>query len=215
MSGTKRVYRDDDAAYRCTSTVTAIADGALILDRTVFSPPTRSCPGDAGTIGGRRVTAVETDGELMRYRVSSTHWLCPGHIVSIEIDAVRRQRLAAHHTLSYLLRAFALGRWDRDAEAVSISRTYVTVELPAPRINVEAIQAFVDASAAAGLRLRRLLSQNVGTSRIQYGDGPIVDEVGSVSLADTSALGRSVFRVDPLDGGRICLTAALVDDKSE
>ena len=47
---TEPLFRDDSYLQHCQATVTAVDEGAVLLDRTVFYPMGGGQPGDTGTL---------------------------------------------------------------------------------------------------------------------------------------------------------------------
>ncbi len=106
---TEELFREDAYIRECDAIVTAVDDGAVILDRTIFYPLGGGQPGDSGTLtsGDRTIAIVDT-----RYGESGSirHELeegadCPaaGDEVHIELDWDRRYRHMRMHTAMHLL----------------------------------------------------------------------------------------------------------------
>lgn len=106
---TENVFYQDSYASRCDATVTAIGDGTVTLDRTVFYPMGGGQPGDTGKIvfgDGVEITVIDTrkDGNNIVHRVDGdTATLRVGDAVNAEIDWDRRYRHMRMHTCLHLL----------------------------------------------------------------------------------------------------------------
>jgi misacylated tRNA(Ala) deacylase len=108
---TEPLFRDDPYLAAAEATVVAVAEGAAILDRTVFYPAGGGQPGDTGTIerGDASVTAV-TDARYAADRSQIAHVLgegaaplAPGETVALHLDWARRYRHMRMHTALHLL----------------------------------------------------------------------------------------------------------------
>jgi misacylated tRNA(Ala) deacylase len=111
---TDELFRDDATLRECTATVLALAEGGVILDRTVFYPLGGGQAGDAGvllTADGRRLVVTDTrkskeqPGAVLHLLApdADRSMLVPGTPVSAQIDWVRRHRHMRFHTATHLL----------------------------------------------------------------------------------------------------------------
>ena len=106
---TDELFRNDSYLQSCQAEVTALGDGAVYVDRTVFYPLGGGQPGDTGTLtwndatinivdtrygdGGDIAHIVEDDAELPDV----------GARVELQIDWTRRYRHMRMHTAMHLL----------------------------------------------------------------------------------------------------------------
>ena len=108
---TEQLFRDDSYLQSCDATVTAAADGAIELDRTVFYPMGGGQPGDTGTIewDGGSATVVDTrygEGGAIRHIVGEDAELpAVGTAVTAVLDWDRRYLHMRMHTALHLLSA--------------------------------------------------------------------------------------------------------------
>jgi misacylated tRNA(Ala) deacylase len=111
---TEELFREDATLRDCSARVLAFADGAVILDRTVFYPLGGGQAGDAGALmlaDGRRVAVVDTrkskehPGAVLHLLAPGTDasMLLPGTPVTAQIDWARRFRHMRFHTTTHLL----------------------------------------------------------------------------------------------------------------
>ena len=111
---TEELFREDAKLRDCSARVLAFADGAVILDRTVFYPLGGGQAGDAGALmlaDGRRVAVVDTrkskqhPGAVLHLLAPGTDAsvLLPGTPVTAQIDWARRFRHMRFHTTTHLL----------------------------------------------------------------------------------------------------------------
>jgi len=106
---TENVFYQDAYASRCDAVVTAIGDGTIVLDRSVFYPMGGGQPGDTGKLvfgDGEQLAVVDTrvDGDDIVHHVEGdTSALEVGDAVSAEIDWNRRHRHMRMHTCLHLL----------------------------------------------------------------------------------------------------------------
>jgi len=111
---TEELFREDATLRDCSARVLALADGGVILDRTVFYPLGGGQAGDAGALmlaDGRRVAVVdarkskEHPGAVLHLLAPGTDasMLLPGTPVTAQIDWDRRFRHMRFHTTTHLL----------------------------------------------------------------------------------------------------------------
>ena len=111
---TEELFREDATLRECSARVLALADGGVILDRTVFYPLGGGQAGDAGALmlaDGRRVAVVDTrkskehPGAVLHLLAPGTDasMLLPGTPVTAQIDWDRRFRHMRFHTTTHLL----------------------------------------------------------------------------------------------------------------
>lgn len=114
---TEELFRDDATLRECRAVVLALADGGVILDRTVFYPLGGGQAGDAGALllaDGRRVAIIDTRkskddtghmGAVLHLPApdADLSLLAPGTPVTAQIDWTRRHRHMRFHTSTHLL----------------------------------------------------------------------------------------------------------------
>ncbi len=108
---TELLFRDDAYLRTCTAKVVSAADGAIVLDRSVFYAQGGGQPGDTGTIrwdGGQ--APVEDarygpDGEIRHIVAADVVLPSPGTAVVAVLDWDRRYRHMRMHTALHLLGA--------------------------------------------------------------------------------------------------------------
>ncbi len=111
---TEELFREDATLRECRATVLALAEGGVILDRTVFYPLGGGQAGDCGVlqrVDGRGVAIVQTrkskehPGAVLHLPAPDTDlsWLSPGTALTAQIDWARRHRHMRFHTTTHLL----------------------------------------------------------------------------------------------------------------
>jgi misacylated tRNA(Ala) deacylase len=130
---TQRLYLDDAHTLRADAHVVAVRDGALAVDRSCFYPGGGGQPPDEGKLRLGTGTTLDlagahADEHGVVWHVSRTA-LPDGLVgagVEIEVDRVRREAVARHHTVLHILNTIALrdyGGWITGAQiAVDYSR---------------------------------------------------------------------------------------------
>ncbi len=107
---TEALFRDDPYARLCAAVVTAVDDGRVVLDRTVFYPAGGGQPGDRGELvradGSRLAVADTVKGEgdaVVHVLAEGVAPPAVGEEVTAAIDWPRRHRLMRFHTALHLL----------------------------------------------------------------------------------------------------------------
>ena len=135
---TEELFREDAALLECQATVVAVADGAVVLDRTVFYPQGGGQAGDAGEFelaDGRRIALVDTrkgaadgpsPGQVMHIAApgSELSALTPGTALVARIDATRRRAHMRFHTTTHLLCALV----PKPVNGCSITASYARLD---------------------------------------------------------------------------------------
>jgi misacylated tRNA(Ala) deacylase len=108
---TEELFRDDAYLRSCTARVTAIDEGGIHLDRTVFYPTGGGQPGDTGLLrraDGSTITIADTrkgreHGDILHIPAAGQPVPSVGETVTAEIDWERRHRHMRMHTCLHLL----------------------------------------------------------------------------------------------------------------
>ena len=99
------LFREDPYLRACEATVTAVHEGGVELDRTIFYPLGGGQAGDTGRVGDWRVvdTRKGDSGDSVIHVLEPGSRPTPGTKLPIEIDWERRYRLMRLHTALHLL----------------------------------------------------------------------------------------------------------------
>jgi misacylated tRNA(Ala) deacylase len=110
---TEELFRDDARLTTCEATVTAVHDGGIELDRTIFYPQGGGQAGDAGTLrlaDGREIAIADTrkgaePGRIVHVPAAGADLagLQPGTRITARIDWARRHAHMRFHTATHLL----------------------------------------------------------------------------------------------------------------
>jgi misacylated tRNA(Ala) deacylase len=107
---TEELFRADAYRQACEATITAVAGGAIVLDRTVFYPEGGGQPGDRGLLrlaDDTEITIVDARkqaaGAIGHVAATGTALCVPGTRVVAEIDWDHRYRHMRTHTCLHLL----------------------------------------------------------------------------------------------------------------
>jgi misacylated tRNA(Ala) deacylase len=142
------LFQDDAYARTCDAVVTAVRDGQVELDRTVFYAQGGGQPGDSGELRLPDDRVVKVTNTVKGERPGAVvHLLEPGatlaagSAVSAAIDWPRRYRLMRMHTCLHLLSAVppypvtggqvsdGRGRLDFDIPEANLDKAKITAEL--------------------------------------------------------------------------------------
>jgi misacylated tRNA(Ala) deacylase len=129
---TEELFREDATMTQCDACVVAVAEGGVILDRTVFYPLGGGQAGDTGVL--RRADGCElvvTDtrkskehpGGVLHVLAADT-MLAIGDAVTAQIDIARREAHRRFHTTTHLLCALV----PHPVDGCSITATYARLD---------------------------------------------------------------------------------------
>jgi len=108
---TEELFREDATLMQCDAGVIALAEGGVILDRTVFYPLGGGQAGDTGVLrrpDGRELVVTDTR-KSKEHLGGVLHVLAPDAVVAVgdtvtaQIDVARRQAHRRFHTTTHLL----------------------------------------------------------------------------------------------------------------
>ncbi len=131
---TDELFRDDATLLQCSATITAVGDGCIELDRTVFYPQGGGQAGDTGQLqrgDGAALAITDTrkgsaPGQVLHLVAPGTDlsaWAV-GQAVLARIDAARRQAHRRFHTATHLLCALV----PHPVDGCSITATYARLD---------------------------------------------------------------------------------------
>jgi len=113
---TELLFREDAYLQTATARVTAVRDGRVVLDRTIFYPLGGGQPGDTGFLvrdDGVRLAVTdtrkgETPGSVAHHLVGGAPPPEVGEAVGLEIDWQRRYALMRLHTALHVMSAIVV-----------------------------------------------------------------------------------------------------------
>jgi len=152
------LFRESATLETCDARVTAVSDGAVELDRTVFYAASGGQPGDTGVLrleGGEELAIVDTV-HPDRDRTRIAHLLgegvavpAAGTAVTVTLDWPRRHRLMRMHTALHLLSvAMPFGV---TGGSIGAEKSRLDFDMPEPPEDVAAVEAWVNARIAEDL----------------------------------------------------------------
>ncbi|HET9977731.1 MAG TPA: alanyl-tRNA editing protein [Burkholderiaceae bacterium] len=131
---TEELFRDDATLARCDARIVALAEGGVILDRTVFYPLGGGQSGDSGMLmlgDGRPVAVLDTrkskerPGDIVHLvAAADLAALAEGARVEARIDIERRQAHRRFHTATHLLCALV----PHPVDGCSITKDYARLD---------------------------------------------------------------------------------------
>jgi len=108
---TELLYLRDAYEDQVVAHVTAVGDGAVVLDRTVFYPTGGGQPHDTGTLGGCAVVDVRKEGEDVWHVLGGGPLPAVGDRVEGTVDFARRHALMRTHTALHVLCGVIWNEW--------------------------------------------------------------------------------------------------------
>jgi misacylated tRNA(Ala) deacylase len=131
---TEELFREDATLMRCDARIVALAEGGVILDRTVFYPLGGGQAGDTGALvlgDGRAVTVFDTrkskelpGAVLHLVAAPELAAFVEGARVEARIDADRRQAHRRFHSATHLLCALV----PHPVDGCSITKDYARLD---------------------------------------------------------------------------------------
>jgi misacylated tRNA(Ala) deacylase len=130
---TEELFREDASLLSCEARVLRHDERGVLLDRTVCYPQGGGQAGDAGWLlaaDGTRLPIVDTrkgePGEILHLSTpeSADLRLAPGTVVTVHVDAARRQAHMRFHTATHLLCALV----PHPVDGCSITAAYARLD---------------------------------------------------------------------------------------
>jgi misacylated tRNA(Ala) deacylase len=149
------LFRDDPYLRSCAATVSAVREGAVELDRTVFYPLGGGQPGDTGVLrlaDGAALRVIDTrkgerEGEVLHLLEPGVAPPPPGTALHAEIDWERRHRHMRFHTALHLLGAVV--RAPVTGGRIGDDKAHLDFDVEMERLHAAEIEARVNALVAA------------------------------------------------------------------
>ena len=212
---TRELFRTDSFAKSCTARVTALSNGGIVLDTTVFYPQGGGQPGDTGQLtlpdsGIVEITGTIRDGdsgELVHVVDSGVGALSVGDAVTVHLNWERRFAHMRMHSALHLLCAVIEGgvtggqvgaeksRLDFDLPDTTLDKDQITAALNRLIAGDHPItyRSISDEELAAEPDLVRTMSvkppTGLGSVRVIEIDGVDLQPCGGTHVATTSQIG--------------------------
>ncbi|OPY26467.1 MAG: Alanine--tRNA ligase [Methanomassiliicoccales archaeon PtaU1.Bin030] len=107
MPETKMSYYDDPEVMAFEARVSAVINGAVVLDHTYFYPEGGGQEPDYGTMNGIGVINVQKVRNTILHYLDGDHSISEGDIVVCAINESRRRQLMRHHTAAHIINGSA------------------------------------------------------------------------------------------------------------
>ncbi|MBC8269993.1 MAG: alanyl-tRNA editing protein [Rhodospirillaceae bacterium] len=146
----EELFRDDGYLKECEATVSAVHEGGIELDRTVFYYTSGGQPGDTGTLtnaGGLSVDIIDTrkdrdSGAYLHVPAEGSAVFSVGDKVTAAIDWQRRHRHMRMHTCMHLLCSVIDG--GVTGGSIGDGKGRIDFDLPVLDLDKEAIAAEIN-----------------------------------------------------------------------
>lgn len=107
MPSTKMSYYDDPEVMAFEARVSAVINGAVVLEHTYFYPEGGGQEPDYGTMNGMEVVNVQKVRNTILHYLKEKHSISEGDIVTCAINESRRRQLMRHHTAAHIINGSA------------------------------------------------------------------------------------------------------------
>lgn len=186
---TEELFRDDGYLKECEAIVSAVGEGGIELDRTVFYYTSGGQPGDTGsltTVDGINVDIVDTrkdreSGAYLHVPAEGSKNLSVGDKVTATINWDRRYRFMRMHTCMHLLCSVIDG--GVTGGSISDGKGRIDFDLPVVDLDKEAIAA----------EINQRIDENIPVSSSWISDEEMaanMDMVRTMSVKPPSGQGR-------------------------
>jgi alanyl-tRNA synthetase len=150
---TERLYYTDGTVTRFTARVVAVralepSRFAVELDATHFYPTSGGQPHDVGTLDDAQVVDVVDEGDQVLHILQTAAAPAVGATVTGQIDAIRRRHHRQQHTGQHVLSRVLEDRLGLPTVSSRLGETGNTIDLPAPSLDPDALEAAEDAANA-------------------------------------------------------------------
>ena len=186
---TEELFRDDGYLKECEATVTAISEGGIELDCTVFYHTSGGQPGDTGSLTSSDGSVIEiTDtrkdrdsGAYLHVSAEGAPTLSVGDTVTASINWERRHRFMRMHTCMHLLCSVIDG--GVTGGSFSDGKGRIDFDLPVLDLDKEAIAA----------QINQRIDENVPVTSSWISDEEMaanMDMIRTMSVKPPSGQGR-------------------------
>ena len=209
---TEQLYYEDHYLRSADAVVTALSDGAIILDRTIFYPEAGGQPGDRGTFGPYEIkdTRKGKDGEILHILADGSAHPSIGDRETLTLDWDHRYFFMKEHTAQHLVSALLFSDAGIGTVAVHHGEDGFTIETDKAEID-DAVLLRIEDSANDAIRRRLSVWQDEvgheeaeslgmrrsikvsGRVRLVHIDGVDVVGCGGVHVSSTSELGEIAY----------------------
>ncbi|MBY0501745.1 MAG: alanyl-tRNA editing protein [Alphaproteobacteria bacterium] len=99
----RKVFWDNPYQKSLSTKVAEVIGNRVLLEETIAFSFSGGQESDKATLNGLPILASEIEGNLIYYTLEEGHGFCPGDLVMMEIDWVRRYRLMRLHFAAELI----------------------------------------------------------------------------------------------------------------
>lgn len=146
------LFREDPYLRACEATVTAVHEGGVELDRTIFYPLGGGQAGDTGRLGQWRVIDTRKNGDAVLHVVEKPEGIEAGMKVHLELDWERRHRLMRYHTGLHLLGAVV--KAPVTGGRIGEDKAHLDFDIEMEKLVKEELEARLNALVASKLETR-------------------------------------------------------------
>ena len=209
---TEPLYYEDHYLRSVCATVTAVEDGAIILDRTIFYPEAGGQPGDRGSFGHYAIkdTQKGKDGEILHIIEKGSSLPSVGDRETLTLDWEHRYFFMKEHTAQHLVSALLFTAAGIGTVAVHHGEDGFTIETDKADIDDDTLFSIEDAANDAVRRCLRVWQDEVeheeaealgmrrsikvsGRVKLVHIDGVDVVGCGGVHVSSTSEIGEIAY----------------------
>ena len=217
---TELLYYTDGYMKSIEATVTAIADNAIILDKTIFYPECGGQPGDIGTFGPYKIIDTRKGEDGTPLHIVEGAMPAIGDGFTLTLDWEHRYKYMKEHSAQHLISATLFNEFSIGTVSVHQGERILTIETDKAEIadelllkaedsvnshvreGVRIYQREVDHESAESLNMRRSIKVD-GDVKLVYIEGIDVVACGGVHVANTREIGEVHYKGQELIRGHV------------
>lgn len=142
---TTLLYLEDPYLKTCTATVASVADGAVVLDRTILYPLGGGQASDTGTIvsGSQSwpITLARRQGDDVAHLATGAEALHAADTVTVHLDWDRRYPMMKYHTALHLLSHVAHEQYGAGITGNDITPERARIDLALDELTPEMVES--------------------------------------------------------------------------
>jgi len=211
----RKVFWDNPYQQCLTTKVAEVSGNRILLEETIAFSFSGGQESDKATIGGFAVTDSVKEELLIYYTLEDGHGLCPGDMVTMEIDWPRRYRLMRLHFAAELILELVTRKLDLEKIGAHIAESKARIDFVCDKnigLFFEDILAEYNEIIKRDEIIQTGFSDEASQRRFWKIDGFAEVPCGGTHVKSTAEVGYVNLKRKNIGGSKERIEITLVDD---